>query len=244
MQHVGAVAVQIEAKVRETGFKVDVDGCCWASAADTVATAVDVAVAETADHDLWVSTDPFLPTRSNRLVASSDDDDRPRSHWQLRQRRPQLKRRQRRSGDTLPSAHADGDGGGSNAGNNNTGNNIGMRSGRNTDTSHGVEVNDEEPNGDTFFRAETAGGGQCRSESRSLRRQRRLHRERGEPGRFQSAELDERTPFLGLGIDPRNKRNPMLHPSPGTLTVYRRCIWPVVLTAVPGRIDEKMLFNR
>lgn len=221
VQHVGAVAVQIEAKVREAGFKVDVDGCCWASPA---ATAADAAMVETADDDLWVSTDPFFPTRSNRLARSSEDDDRPRSHWQLRQRRPQVKRVQQRQGDPLPRAHADDDGRGNNASNNNkTGNNAGMGSKRNTYNSHAVEVDDEEPNCDASFRTGAAGGGRCRQKNRSLRRQRRLQRERGEAGRYQSEELDERTPFLG-GIGLKNERKSMLHPPTGTgVTVCRRC---------------------
>ena len=229
----GAVAVQIEAKIRETGFKVDVDGCCWAPPAATTTTAVDVAAVETADHDdPWVSADPYLLTTNNRLAESlSEDDGRPRTHWQLRQRRPPLKRRQQRPGDSLSRAHADDhEGGGGDASNNsnsrnNTGENVERRLGRTSDNSHGVEEDGEEHKKDygAFCRAETAGTGQCRSDSRSLRRQRRLKRERGEAGRFQSAETDESAPFLGLRIDPKNEGHLRLHQEPGTLTMCRRC---------------------
>lgn len=221
VQHVGAVALQIEAKVRETGFRVDVDGCCWASSpAATDTTAVDVGMVETADQGLWVSTDPCLPKGSSHLAGSSGDDGRPGSHWQLRQRRPQLKRGQQRQGDSVPRALAnDDDEGGDNASkNNNTGNNAAMRFRRNVDNSYGVEVEDEEPDGDAFFRRTGAAedDGRYLSDNLSLRRQRRLQRERDEAHRHQPEELDERTPFLGLGIDPRNECNSMLHPPPGT----------------------------
>ena len=234
----GAVAVQIEAKVRETGFKVDVDGCCWASSpATTDATAVNAAMVETVGQGLWASAGSCLPEGSNHLAGSSGDDDRPRSHWQPRQRRPQLKRGQQQQGDSLPRAHADDDHdneeGGNASNNDTTGNNAAMRLERNADKSHGEEVQDEEPFGDEFFCLTGAdGGGRCGSDNRSLRRQRRLQRERGEAGRYQSEELDERTPFLGLGMSPINERTSMLPRPSGTgVTMCRRCTWPTVLTA-------------
>lgn len=250
VQHVGAVAVQIEGKVRETGFKVDVDGCCWASSpASTDATAVKAAMVETADQSLGVSTNPCLPKGSNHPEGWPGNDDRPRSHWQLRQRRPQLTRGQQRQGDSLSRAHADGDDydddeGGSNASiNNTTGSNAAMRLGRNADNSYGVEGDDEEPFGNAFFcRTGAAGGGQCGSDNRSLRRQRRLQREGEDECRYQSEEVDERTPFLGLGMSPINERTSMPPRPSGTgVTMCRRCTWPAVLTAVPNRREEGML---
>lgn len=118
VQHVRAVGVQIQAKVREAGCQVDVNGSCWASQAEVnhVAVAAGAAAAAAAAAAAGRPEGAFLDQPSSRddQQVPGQRDDRDRSPPSVAEDALGVRRERRDTDDSNNSANGGPRGGRSN----------------------------------------------------------------------------------------------------------------------------------
>lgn len=201
-----AIGVHVQTKVRETGFKVDLDGQCWASPATTASNA-DV------EHQLWPSSDPALATEGNSHAAPLEEEEEPHSRRQQRQQWRRRRRPRPNAASSFVDAHF---------------NRMGL-DGDNINIQLPIDSEEEAwedeqlmEEGDTFYGLGDPGGGRCRSEAMCLRRRRRRQQQGRPVDIWQSTPFGEQERIQGSQTDVDERWTPRLE-LPPCIEVYGVC---------------------